>query len=569
MDAESRYFQLARQSAEEHWSALRALQYYRLLMLSLLLMLVLFDANQRLLELNQPEHFVFALQAYLGLILLALPFNFWQRPALPWQAVGLVLVDIAGLSLLAATSAGLGSDLLLLLVIAIAGGGVLLPLGWVLTLTGIGTLALIMLWLGTDSGVLARLTAIAADRPVLLPSTLINEYSGSLTRILGLSLGAGLAGVAVYRMAERSRHSERLARRQAAAAFDLDQLNRAIVRHIKFGILVVDRQEKLKLMNETAGAMLGCPGAAVEGVKLDNISPALARRLSQWRSGGEQADEQPKPFRCAKHLPELLARFNGLGLDPTHSSTLITLEDYREVEQQLHRIKLAGLGRMSASIAHELRNPMNAISHAAQLLGESPELGAPERRLTAIVHNNIRRADRIIDEVMSLARRRPPRTETILLNQWLRDWRTEFMRARNDEHLRITLSVVPGDLAVRFDPDHLHQIIDNLAGNACRHGADETGQVHIRVEVTQAEDGRIQLEFSDTGPGIAEAERHKLFEPFHTTSARGTGLGLYLARELCEANRARLRYLPTARGGHFRIEALAAARSALPNVSNW
>ncbi len=314
--------------------------------------------------------------------------------------------------------------------------------------------------------------------------------------------------------------------------------------------------------------MLGCPGAAVTGIKLDNISPALARRLNRWRSRDELTDEQPEPFRCAKHLPELLARFNGLGLDAVHSGTLITLEDYREVEQQLHRIKLAGLGRMSASIAHELRNPMNAIGHAAQLLQEAPKLGESERRMAAIIHNNIRRADRIIDEVMSLARRRPPRNETLLLNQWLRDWRAGFMQSRNDDRLRITLSVVPGDLAMRFDSDHLHQVIDNLAGNAYRHGASENGEVHIRVEVTYTEDGRVQLDFNDAGPGIPEAERHKLFEPFHTTSARGTGLGLYLARELCEANRARLRHLPTARGGHFRIEAVA-ARSALPNVSNW
>lgn len=567
MDAEDRYFDLARQSADQHWSALRALQYYRLLMLSLLLMLVLFDTSQQLLAIPQHDRFVTALVTYLGLILLALPFNIWQHPALFWQALSLALVDIVGLSLLAATTAGLGSDLLLLLIIAVAGAGVLLPLGWVLALAGITGLALTVLWLATDPVALEQLMSVAHLPPVLLIA-LFDEFNGPLTRILGLTLSAGLAGVAVYRLAERSRINERRARKQAIAAFDLDQLNRAIVRQIKFGILVVDRRERLRLMNETAGAMLGCPGAAVVGVKLDTISPALARRLSQWRSSGEQPDEQPQPFRCAKHLPELLARFNGLGLDATHSSTLVTLEDYREVEQQLHRIKLAGLGRMSASIAHELRNPMNAISHAAQLLQESPGLGESERRMAGIIHNNIRRADRIINEVMSLARRRPPRSETILLHQWLRGWREGFMQTRNDDRLRITLLVTPGDLAICFDPDHLYQVIDNMAGNACRYGTNENGEVHIRIEANHAGEGRIRLDFSDTGPGIAEIEQHKLFEPFHTTSTQGTGLGLYLARELCEANRARMRYLPTPQGGHFRIEAVA-ARRALPNVSNW
>jgi two-component system sensor histidine kinase PilS (NtrC family) len=263
---------------------------------------------------------------------------------------------------------------------------------------------------------------------------------------------------------------------------------------------------------------------------------------------------EARPFRPAEHRPEIIPRFTRLSGFQA-SSILILLEDSEQATERLQQIKLAALGRLTAGIAHEIRNPLAAISHAAQLLQESTNANASDRRLAQIVHDNVKRANRIITDVLDLARRDRVKPERLTLAPWLEHFTQEFAHNTDRRPPEWRQRVEPGSLTVSFDPHQLRQVLWNLCTNACQHGVQpgESPRVELRA-LLESGRGRPFLEVRDAGPGIPEENIAKLFEPFFTTRAQGTGLGLYLARELCEANRAQLQYLPIAEGGScFRI----------------
>jgi two-component system sensor histidine kinase PilS (NtrC family) len=286
------------------------------------------------------------------------------------------------------------------------------------------------------------------------------------------------------------------------------------------------------------------------------LSPPLAQRLADWRSGN--ALESPA-FRPAEHRPELIPRFTRLS-GRQAANVLILLEDSDQAAERLQQIKLAALGRLTAGIAHEIRNPLAAIGHAAQLLEEAEGFTAQTRRLAQIIYDNVKRANRIIGDVLDLARRDRGKPERLLLAPWLDTFSQEFLRGPDGPPPEWRHSVEPVELAVSFDPHQLRQVLWNLCANACQHGVrpGATPQLELCAHLESGR-GRPVLEVRDAGPGVAAEHISHLFEPFFTTRAKGTGLGLYLARELCEANRAHLQYLPIAGGGScFRITFVSA-----------
>jgi two-component system sensor histidine kinase PilS (NtrC family) len=216
--------------------------------------------------------------------------------------------------------------------------------------------------------------------------------------------------------------------------------------------------------------------------------------------------------------------------------------------------RLASLGRMSANIAHEIRNPLAAISHAAELLGE--ERREEDRgRLTRIIHDNTRRLERLVLDVLQLNRRDRLATESVHLQPWLIAFIEEFVANESVPPERFVIET-QREAAIAFDPAHLHQVMWNLLRNAVRHGASEARSVRI---VVRGFADRVELSVIDNGPGVPRSSQGQLFEPFFTTDSKGTGLGLYLARELCAANRALLEYVHENSGAHFRVVARAAA----------
>ena len=221
---------------------------------------------------------------------------------------------------------------------------------------------------------------------------------------------------------------------------------------------------------------------------------------------------------------------------------------------RVQQSKLASLGRLSASIAHEIRNPVGAMSHAGQLLAESEALTHDDLRLTEIIRTNSERVSHIIDNVLQLSRRESSRPELLALGPWLNEFANEFSRTLELREGEISVLGVPDDLAVRMDPSHLRQILWNLCDNAVKY-ASEAGGILVELQAGRtSQNGRPYLEVLDRGHGVDPATIDKIFEPFFTDKHGGTGLGLYISKELCELNRAVLSARPRTGGGSvFRI----------------
>jgi len=532
------------------WRVFRVSNIYRLILAALLLLTFALDEQNRLFGKQYPALFFWTASVYMVLALLGIAASYWRRLKLSVQAHLQMLVDLAALSVMIHASGGLASSLNSLLITAVAASSILLPLSSALLSAALGFFLLTGTWLISQWRLHVASTR-AGWPPDGWPDLLgpLRAASDDWVRlgIIGAALfiAAGLS----HTLAERARRGEALARRRTWELLEVAELNQGIVRHLHSGVVVVDRADRVQLLNDTARELLGCP-ATRPAVPLSELSPPLQQRLQDWREGAIEVGS----FRPAEHRPDLVPRF--ARLSGSHAkNVVILLEDSEQVAERLRQIKLAALGRLTAGIAHEIRNPLAAIGHAAQLLQESTGASAADRRLGQIVHDNVKRANRIINDVLDLARRDRVKPERFALAPWLDAFAEEFRCGLDGPSPDWRQTVQPEGMEIVFDPHQLRQVLWNLCANACQHGArpGETAAIALDAGVEPGR-GRPFLDVRDAGPGIAPENVEKLFEPFFTTRAKGTGLGLYLARELCEANRAHLQYLPVPEGGsRFRI----------------
>jgi two-component system sensor histidine kinase PilS (NtrC family) len=250
----------------------------------------------------------------------------------------------------------------------------------------------------------------------------------------------------------------------------------------------------------------------------------------------------------------ILPQFTRLGT-ADGIGALIFLEDTAALAQQAQQMKLASLGRLTASIAHEIRNPLGAISHASQLLSESDALDSGDQRLMAIIRDHTRRVNNVVENVLQLSRPGNTVPQLIELKPWLEKFVDEFTHSGSCRPEQVSINVSPPDISIYMDPSQLHQVVWNLCQNAVHTTNQDGPAVTIRLVGGQADAARgPHLDIIDNGPGIESAMTDKIFEPFFTTRNTGTGLGLYIAREICESNQARLVYRPVnAEGSCFRI----------------
>jgi two-component system sensor histidine kinase PilS (NtrC family) len=364
-----------------------------------------------------------------------------------------------------------------------------------------------------------------------------------------------LIALLTWPIANRLRESEALVRRRELDLADLAQLSQYIVQHLRESLLVVDAQDRIRLINESAAQILGDRSAYPDAL-VGEASPRLLYLLEGWRKAAVAGSAIPavdQSFTSADGTRAVRANFAPLGAtDP--GPVLIFLEDTSLIDERVQQTKLAALGRLSASIAHEIRNPVGAMSHAAQLLAESPNLASEDQRLTQIIRSNADRVSGIIDNVQRLARREQARIERLSLSEWSEQFQEEFCETMQWPRERLTVTGGPADLDVRADPNQLRQIVWNLCENALKYGMNEdTAQpVEIRYGRMNAT-SRPFLEVCDRGSGVAADQVERIFEPFFS-GGRGTGLGLFLARELAQSNGATLLYEPRTGGGSvFRL----------------
>ena len=360
-----------------------------------------------------------------------------------------------------------------------------------------------------------------------------------------------------YILGRNIRASEALAEQRGIDLANLSQVNELIIRRMKTGVLLVDEGNRIHQLNESAWMLMGNPSA--DQRDLGTLAPELSRRLYHWRTSGK-LDESATML--ADGTPEVIPRFSRLAPNDD-SHVLIFLDDTSLVSRRAEELTLSSLGRLSASIAHEIRNPLAAIHYSAQLLAESTDMNDTDLRMVEIINNHCSRLNEIIENILQLSRRERSRPETLDLSQWVHHFVTEY-RQGNDLGSDILRAVSGGEpVAAVADPQHLQQVIWNLVQNALRYGRLPGEPARVMLVARHSEVGIPILEVIDRGPGIPPKVAAQIFEPFFTTHEYGTGLGLYLARQMTEANQAALEYVRVAGGGScFRISLTPPARSA-------
>jgi two-component system sensor histidine kinase PilS (NtrC family) len=341
--------------------------------------------------------------------------------------------------------------------------------------------------------------------------------------------------------------SEALASKRGRELANLSELNELVIRRMRTGVLVVDGSHRIRLSNEAAWALLG--SATDQSKDLMEVSPALQKSLWDWRQGREA----PSAMTFFEGGAEVLPRFVSLSL--TDKLFLIFLDDSRIYSGRAEELTLFTLGRLSASIAHEIRNPLAAISYSTQLLEESKHLPETDRRLLEIIGAQCTRMNGIVQNILGLARQERSQTESVELVAFSRNFVNDY-RESHPLETDVLQAVDPGTRVVALvDPQQLHQVLTILVHNALTYGREPRKPALVTVAVRRdIGSGAPIVEVIDRGPGIPPKVAQQIFTAFFTTSDHGTGLGLYIARQLCEANQSVLSFEPVPAGGScFRI----------------
>lgn len=520
----ARLAQAARRSRAERggrarfptWESLRWLFLFRLLMV---VGLVLFFAPM----LAHPAgEAVDALLAWPVLVVYALAvlgsgLNLWARwPSRENQVALAIFVDLIAYTLVMHAGGGVDSGLGVLLAMAVAVGAMLME----------GRLSLVF--------------ASFASLGVITEQTY--SYMQGTASVAGFTQ-AGLLGIMFFVLAllthvlsRRVRQAEELAARRKVDIDDLSKLNEFIIQDMSMGVVVVDGERRLRLMNQAAREMVGVPDAA-PGATLKQVCIELDNWLAEHvRPTAPQGGVIRVGNRELRPNRQLLGDFRAAGV-------MLYLRDNQELVKEAQQIKLASLGTLTASIAHNIRNPLSAISHAGQLLGEAKGLAPDDRHLLDIIRRNCGRIDEIVRSVLQLSRRNQIDPLQLELVAWLGEYCDEFRESHGLPADHFLLDFEPPPISVEVDPRHLHQIIANLCENAVVHAGRPDRPPRIEVRVRRGEGPeRASIEVADDGPGIDQDSVDEIFNPFFTTKSSGTGLGLYIARELAETNAIRLEY---------------------------
>jgi two-component system sensor histidine kinase PilS (NtrC family) len=450
---------------------------------------------------SAPAYLAAAIVYFAGAAALAMASMYMRRRVVVHIAAQ-ISFDLAVISALMVASGGLRSGLVVLYLLPLSGASLLLP---TVAVFFVCALAVITILLDT----LARSLTGSGAEASLFEAGLYGAMMFAVTALLRL-------------LAQRLAAQEQLAQQRGRNLHNQLAINRLVIAQLEQGVVVVDAGARVRANNRAARVLFGMkPDAQLTGERLSSVERLLplVSAFQRWREAGmEEIAGSPGVIE----LPELQLRARFV---------------QRALDERAQQLKLASMGRLTASIAHEIRNPLAAISHASQLLVEDATDGSL-KRLASIVRENTLRLSRLVDDILRVARREAPLGDDIELARFLPEWMDEFVRDRPQVQRRIVLDV-PAGARVKFERSHLRQVLFNLLDNALRYASDAEGAVRVLVE---ARGPTVALWVIDDGPGVTDGVRASLFEPFNTTHLAGTGLGLYIAREFCLANRCQLAY---------------------------
>ena len=514
---------------EQNWLLLSYFNIYRLALALLACIAGFWAGSLSPFASTNPRLFLVVALLYATVYLVAIDTTRRRLGDFETQAAVLAFCDVVALILLMHASGGLASGTGILLLVSTAGTSFLLNRRMTIFFASLTTIGILL------ESAWPYLTGLRNGLPT----------SYSQVGLFGLVLFA-TASLA-HLVADRLRLTEALAERQELDIRHLGRLNEQIVQHLQSGVLVVAPTGHIRLANKTAQTYLGLAAPDTQPLLLQTVAPAL---FEQWVAQRNDASGGRRLFVAATGYT-LLPRFKILGHD-ANAATLVFLEDTAILKQQAQQLKMAGLARLTAGIAHEIRNPLGAITHAAQLLTETPDIGAEPRSLAAIIDDQGRRMNTIVENVLQLGRRDRTNATRFLLSTWLTQTLPAVATALNVPAKALNL-VIEQPQTVCFDTDHLFQIVNNLCHNSLKHSAPYHDVAIVKLLISVDSEGHSILDVIDWGEGIKDTIVDRIFDPFFTTTARGTGLGLYIARELAEANGARLEHRPTPTGCQFRL----------------
>lgn len=518
--------QLLAVSGQQGRRILRLYHLYRLLIGFALVLLSSSNLDGQLLDLVHPLLFKYGSWSYLMINIIATASM--QRSDRLLPVFTLALFDVVLLSVLFYAAGGTPSGIGNLIVVAVAVANILLH----------GRIGFLI-------------AAVAATGIIYLTFYLSISNAAASNQFMQAGILGSLcfaAALFIQGISRRMRASEYLAEQRAGDVANLEELNALIIQRMRTGILVLDAGHRVLQANQAALSLVGCD--KLLGRILDPHFPALINNLEQW-----QNNPSLRPSLVEAALSGIQLQTSFVKLQHNHNlQTLIFLEDNSQLNQQAQQLKLASLGRLTAGIAHEIRNPLGAISHAAQLLHESPSLDSADQRLAQIIQDQSRRMNTVIENVLQLSRQRHAEPQLLDLKYWLHRFASEF-KANATPNKMLHLTTKGQSLQTRMDPHQLDQVLMNLVENGMRHSSKENALSQVWLHLYRHPQSDLPtLEIYDDGSGVPLEDRHSLFEPFFTTENKGTGLGLYISRELCESNQARLDYAPREGDGScFRI----------------
>jgi two-component system sensor histidine kinase PilS (NtrC family) len=508
-----------------YWRSLFYFNVYRLIVATLLLVTAVVFSDS-LFGSRNLNLYLYATAAYILSTVVFFVTTTSRRPDFNLQIALQVSADVLFVTLLTYASGGVSGGLGLLLLASLAAAGII------------------------SRGRLTLFFASLASIAVLLEHTFETLYRDGTVNLFVqtglLSVGYFATAWLAHTLARYTQASEQLAAQREVDLANMAQVNQLVIQDMQDGVLVVDERGVIRQINRRAVEILGPIPKSGRELLLKEYAPPLAERLQKWR---EDPGAGFDPLRTVLTHKLAGARFVPVGRN-RNVGAVVFLEDLSRIQAEAQQMKLAAMGRLTANIAHEIRNPLSAINHAAELLLEEPNLNETQNRLLTIVHDNTQRLDRMVQDVLKLNRRDRAHRETFRVSDFLRTFVAQFSQIEKvpDEVIRLEIS---RDGTVTFDRSHLNQVMWNLCRNALRYCQRKPGSIRLHLHPGMLGDA-LELGVGDDGPGVPEAIRPHLFEPFFTTAASGTGLGLYIAREICDANNATLDYVELADGGaHF------------------
>jgi two-component system sensor histidine kinase PilS (NtrC family) len=482
-----------------------------------------------------------------------------QKPDFDSQATLLSFSDVTFLTMLLHASGGVGSGVELLLLVAIGGTSLMLGKRTTIFYAAIATIAVLLQhgW-GDLQGALG---GALADQAVALSDNTTQDFP----RVGLFGLGLFATSFLGYTLASRLRATEELAARRGVDLANLAKINELIIQRMQSGVVVCDMAGSIRVINLAANRYLGVPASLKHKPALGDVAPDLAIQLFGWL--GNQPEFRQRTMFKSRTGYALLPRFVVLA-EGKDGGVLVLLDDMAFMRQQAQQLKMAALARLTASIAHEIRNPLGAIANAAQLLGESTSHADQDKRLIQIIEEQSRRMNVIVQNVTQLSRRDRVNPVRLALGPWLEEFIRQYCETVVVPLEAFVNKGAPG-VELCFDPDQLFQVVSNLCQNALRASPPFSGTPLIRFQAGLDPENRPYLDAIDWGKGVPPEIVENIFDPFFTTTPKGTGLGLYIARELAEGNGGSLDYHPGdgGVGSRFRVTFARAEECSESNPS--